>query len=101
MIQRWKRLNFRVHREKRDAKMKGIPLVITYHYLLKDFATVIRKYLYILYLNKQVKKNFTPGPVVSFRGARKLGSYFARTKLYPLQRSVGTLNLMVNGVKFV
>ena len=26
---------------KRDTKMKGIPLVITYHPLLKDFARVI------------------------------------------------------------
>ena len=34
---------------KRDTKMKGILLVITYHPLLKDFAGVIRKQLYILY----------------------------------------------------
>ena len=33
---------------KRDTKMKGIPLVITYHLLLKDFAIVIRKHLYML-----------------------------------------------------
>ena len=39
---------------KRDTEMKGIPLVITYHHLLKDFATVIRKHLYILCLNKEV-----------------------------------------------
>ena len=37
---------------KRDTKMKGIPLVIDYHPLLKDFAGVIRKHLYILYMNK-------------------------------------------------
>ena len=48
--------------------MKGIPLVITYHPLLKDFASVIRKHLYILYLSKEVKEIFTPVPVVSFRG---------------------------------
>ena len=60
---------------KRDTKMKGIPLVITYHLLLKDFASVIRKHLYILYLNKEVKEIFTPGLMVSLRGAKKLGSY--------------------------
>ena len=43
--------------KKRDSKMKGIPLVITHHLLLKDFASAIRKHLYILYLNKEVKRN--------------------------------------------
>ena len=42
---------------KTETKMKGIPLVITYHPLIKDFASVIRKHLYILYLNKEVKEN--------------------------------------------
>ena len=70
--------------------MKGIPLVITYHPLLKDFASVIRKHLYILYLSKEVKEIFTPGSMVSFRGTRKLGSYLVRAKLYPIERSVGS-----------
>ena len=47
---------------KKDTKMKGILLVITYHPLLKDFASVVRKHLYILYLNKEVKEIFTTGP---------------------------------------
>ena len=67
---------------KKDTKMKGIPLVITYHPLLKDFASVVRK-------NKEVKEIFTTGPMVSFRGAKKLVSYLIRAKLYPLERSVG------------
>ena len=70
--------------------MKGIPIVITYHPLLKDFASVIRKHLYILYLNKEVKEIFTPGPMVSFRGTRKLGSYLVRARFYPLERSIGS-----------
>ena len=45
--------------EKRGTKMKGIPLVITCHPLLKDFLSVIRKHLYILYLSKEVKEIFT------------------------------------------
>ena len=69
--------------------MKGIPFVVTYHPLLKDLAGVIRKHLYILYLNKEVKEIFTPGPIVSFREARKFGSYLVRAKLYPLERSAG------------
>ena len=50
---------------KRDTGiLKGIPLVITYHPLLKDLASVIRKHLYFLYLNKEVTQMFTPGPMV-------------------------------------
>ena len=69
--------------------MKGITLVITYHPLHKDFACVIRNHLYILNLSKEVKEIFTPGPMVSFRGGRKLGSYLVTAKLYPIERSVG------------
>ena len=75
------KVKFSCTSRKRDTKVKGIPLVIAYHPLLKDFASVIRKHLYILYLNKEVKEIFTPGPMVSFRRARKLGSYLVRAIL--------------------
>ena len=75
---------------KRDTQITGIPLVITYHPLLKDFASIIRKDLYILYLNTEVKEIFTPDLMISFRGARELRNYLVRTKLYPLERSVGS-----------
>ena len=70
--------------------MKGISLVITYHPLLKDFTSVIRKHLYILYLSKEVNEIFTPDPMVSFRGAKKLGNYLVRAKFYPIKGSVGS-----------
>ena len=66
------KVKFPCTKKKRYYKMKGILLVITYHPLLKDFANVIRKHLYILYLSIEVQEIFTPGPMVSFRGARKL-----------------------------
>ena len=71
-------------------KTQGVPLVITYHPLFKTFGSIIRKYLNILYMNEEVKKVFSPCPMISFRGTRKLGSYLVRTKLYPLERSVGS-----------
>ena len=76
-------------------------LVITYHPLLRDFASVIRKHLYILYLSKEVKEIFTPGPMVSFRGARKLGSYLVRAKLHPIKRSVRSFKCNGKRAKFV
>ena len=53
--------------------MKQIPLIIIYDPLLKDFDCVIRKHLYILYFNKEVKQIFTPSFMVSVRGAKELG----------------------------
>ena len=76
--------------EVKNTRTNGIPLVITYHPLLKDFAIVIKKHLHLLHMNDEVKKAFTPGPMVSFWGARKLSSYLVRAKLYPLERSVGS-----------
>ena len=41
-------------------------------------------------MNEEVKNLLLPGPMVLFRGARKLSSYFVRDKLYSLQRKVGS-----------
>ena len=40
-------------------------------------------------MNQEVKNVFTPGPIVSYRSARKISSYLVRAKLYPLERKVG------------
>ena len=75
---------------KRPIKSQGVPHVVTYHPLLKSFGNIIKKHLTILYMNEEVKNVFNPGPMISFRGARKLNSYLVRAKLYPLERSVGS-----------
>ena len=46
--------------------------------------------LYLLYKNQEVKTVLTPGLIVSYRSARKTSSYLVRTKLYPLERRVGS-----------
>ena len=43
---------------------KGVPFVVTYHSLLSKLSSIIQKNLYLLYMNKEVKNVFTPGPVV-------------------------------------
>ena len=68
--------------------MKQIPLISIYDPLLKDFDCVIRKHLYILSLNKEVKQIFTPSFMVSVRGAKELRMQLVRAKLRPLERSV-------------
>ena len=39
---------------------------------------------------QEVKRAFTPQPMVSYRSACKLSSYLVRAKLYPLERKVGS-----------
>ena len=42
-------------------------------------------------MNEDVKSVFTPTPMIPFRSARKLSSYLIRAKLYPLERTVGSV----------
>ena len=74
----------------KNHNMKGILLVVTYHPLLKFLSAVIDTNLIILYMDKDVKKVFTPRPMVSFCTAHKLSCYLVRAKLYSLERTVGS-----------
>ena len=63
----------------------GVPFVITYHPKLKKMK-IMKKLEHLLYQDESVKQVFTPPPMVSYHSARKLISYLARAKLYPLER---------------
>ena len=41
-------------------------------------------------MDNEVKKVFTPKPMISFRSARKMASYFVRAKLYPEEWTKGS-----------
>ena len=86
------KVKFSSHWDKNKAKKKskGVPLVITFHPLLKDFGNIIPKNFYLLYTDQEAQRGFTPGPMITFRNARKLSSYLVRAKLYPLERTVGS-----------
>ena len=75
---------------RRGVVTKGVPLVIKYHPLLKSVGTILYKHLYLLHMDKEVKKVFPVAPIVSFKSAQKLSSYLVRAKLYPLERTVGS-----------
>ena len=51
---------------------------------------VILKYLDLLYIDNEVKRVFTPKPIISFQSARKLSSYLVRAKRYPTERTIGS-----------
>ena len=63
---------------------------MTYNPALKNLCQVIRKSLQLLYADEQVKKVFSPSPFVSFRSTRNLKSYLVRSKIYPLERKIGS-----------
>ena len=64
--------NLRLKSTDKNQNMKGIPLVVTYHPVLKSFSAIIAKNLSILHMDKEVKKVFTPPPMVSFCRGLKL-----------------------------
>ena len=66
---------------RRTKVENGVPLVVTYDSQLKSIGKIIYN-LYLLYMNKELKHLFTPGPMVSFRSSRKISSYLVRVKLY-------------------
>ena len=76
-----------VQNKKRE---KGVPFVVTSHPILNSLNKIIKDNMYLLNMNEEVKKTFSPGPMVSFRNAGKLSGYLVRAKLYPLQRKVGS-----------
>ena len=69
---------------------KCIAFVVTYHPLLKQLEGILRRKMYLLNMNAEVKQTFTPVPMVSHRSSRKLNSYLVRAKLYPIDRTVGS-----------
>ena len=71
-------------------RKKGIAFVVTYHPLLKQLKGILRRNMYLLNMNVEVKQTFTPVPMVSNRSYRKLSSYLVRAKLYPKERIVGS-----------
>ena len=70
---------------KRVKSLKVVPFVMTYQPKFKSISKVILRYLDLLYMDKEIKKVFTPKPMILFRRARKIGSYLVRTKFYPIK----------------
>ena len=77
------------NRKVNNKTEKRIPFVVTFHPRLKILQKIIDKNLYMLYMNKEVKKAFTSEPMTSYRSSRKISSYLVRAKLYPINRIVG------------
>ena len=79
-------------KEKDGQHMKenGVPLVVTYNPNFKNLSLLIRKNLQFLYGHTETKRVFTPTPFVSIPSVRNLKSFLVRSKVYPLERKVGS-----------
>ena len=75
--------------ENNSKKVNGVSLVVTYNPAFKNLFQVMRN-LQLLYADEEVKKAFSLAPFVSFRSTRNLKSYLVRSKIYPLERKVGS-----------
>ena len=68
-----------------------------YNPFLCHLGQTIRKNLFLLYQDEEVKRVFTPAPFVSFRTARTLRSHLVRAEVYPVQeRFVGSRKCLGN-----
>ena len=61
-------------------KVKGIPLAVTYHPIPQALNSIIKRNSNWLYADNEVKNLLSPGPMVSFWGARKLSSCLVSAK---------------------
>ena len=64
--------------------------VTTYHPKVKELGKLIRDLLPFLYSDGEVRKIFSPPPIVSYRSVVKIKDYMVRSKLYPVERKVGS-----------
>ena len=70
-----KKVKFKLREKTEKSKLKGVLFVETYHPSPNCLHKIIRDNTYLLYMNEEVKNLFFPGPMVSFRDARKLSSH--------------------------
>ena len=63
---------------------------LVYHPSLQNIDRNFIDILIYFILIKKLKRDFTTGPKASFLSARKINSYLVRTKVYPLERRVGS-----------
>ena len=75
---------------RKGTSEQDVPIVATYHPKLKDLGKLIKNLQLFLYSDNEVQRVFSPAPIVSYRSARKIKDYIVRSKLYPIERKVGS-----------
>ena len=66
-------------------------MIIIYKPSLDCLSKIIRKNLYLLYMNGEVKQMFSAKPIIFSGNAKNLSNYLVRAKIYSIERSTGLL----------
>ena len=74
----------------RHKKGNGVPFVVTYYANFKNLSFLIHNNQQFLYVDPDTKRVFTSAPFIFFRTDRNLKSFLVRSKVYPLERKVGS-----------
>ena len=63
---------------------------MTYHILLKSLSSIVNSNVYLLQMDQEVKRTFTPQPKIFCQNTCRLNSDLPRAKLYPIEKNVGS-----------
>lgn len=74
----------------RSELVKAVVLVVTYYPSFNRLNMIIKDKPYLLHIYKEVKKTFSINSTLSFRSARKLNTYVVLTKIYTIEKKVGS-----------
>ena len=77
-------------KDRQHMKENGVLLVVTCNSNFNSLNSLIRKNLKFLYADPKTKRVFTPALFFSFRSVKNLKSFLVRSKVYQLERKVGS-----------
>ena len=83
------KLVFKKNPHLQKSSENRIPFVATYHPKVKYLGKLIKNLLPFLYNDEEVEKVFSTPLIPSYRIAKEIKDYVVKSKLYPLERSVG------------
>ena len=85
----------------RNTSEQGVSFAAIYHPKLKDLDKLTKNLLLFLYSKSDVRRVFSPPPIVSYGSVRKMEDYTERSKIYPTKRIVVCSRCGNRGVKYV
>ena len=56
-----------MERKSNSETQKVIPLVVTYHPLRQSLSSIVNNNIYLLHMDQEVKRTFTPQPMISYQ----------------------------------
>ena len=89
-----------IERKTNWTTQKVMPLVVKYCLLLKSYSSIVNN-IYLLYMDQEVKRAFTPQPMVFYQSLHKLSSYIFGLNCIQQKGKYDRVNVMVDVVRCV